>query len=256
MSIFKDEFNWFFVPNHVVDNETFLQMPPVAAKLLLYLARKTFGFQKKSESFSLRYLERALNVSRPTLILAIKWLEASEILSKSATRTATKFSINTKTTPPEVVKNIDQPPEVVKNLYHSGKKSLPQVVKIFDQIKETEINTFKINTLMGEVFENCKECEKIKRLLEKKSLSGLRALTYALAVMKNEIETFPHRYKIEEKENWREYYKTANTVLIAVESELSETEKTEIENKYKNFVVKYIQPGHNTQTQEQTASAN
>jgi len=236
MSLFKEKFTWFFIPNSIIDNsELFRAMPPNAAKLLLYLARKTFGFHKESESFSLRYLERAIGVSRPTLIEAAKWLEANDILSRNVTRTATRFSIVIKPEPePSAVKDFDQQPSAVKDFDQRGKKSLPQVVKILYQIKESKINTNKINSLIRESLQDVEKSEFFLKLLEKKGLTGKRALSYLIAIIENEIDAFPHKYtdKTEQRIKWKERYSTIDRVIIEYYEELSNEERHKIENDY------------------------
>jgi phage replication O-like protein O len=73
--------NFTQVPNVIFDYWGY-HLTPKAFRVLLYLCRKTFGWNKTSDTISLNQLAKTTSLSKSTLTLAIKELEEKELIIK------------------------------------------------------------------------------------------------------------------------------------------------------------------------------
>lgn len=109
-------------------------------KCLLYVSRRTFGFQKEKDRISLsqfikgittkdkKILDHGAGVSRPTAVSALDNLVQCKLLIVDYTTKGNVYQINLNITPDEVVKNLNQ----LKILTKSGKETKPKQVKLFN----------------------------------------------------------------------------------------------------------------------------
>jgi hypothetical protein len=129
MKISKPVENWTKFPNCILDN--LAQFTANELKVIAFMVRKNLGFQNPNMKYSVRYVSLNTGISKPTTIKAIDGLieKGSIILVKTDDSGTRFFDINW--IEPEV-KEIDRS----KNFTGSGKETLPDPVKKFDQIKE------------------------------------------------------------------------------------------------------------------------
>ncbi len=126
------------IPNIILD---FLlpNLPEAEGKCLLYICRRTFGFQKESDRISFSQFENGIKkedkildmgtgLSRPTISGALANLgEAQAIFSRKSSK-GNLYKINLEMNAEQVVKKINQ----LRILTKSGKKSKPKQVKLFN----------------------------------------------------------------------------------------------------------------------------
>lgn len=113
----------------------------------MYIARRTFGFQKSEDAIALsqfvsgiqdkngNQLDYGAGVSKPKVIEALALLEYIGVI-KSADGRVKKYSVVKKLNPSEVVKKLNQ----------RGKETLPKVVKKLNPQKKGN----KVNKIKGE----------------------------------------------------------------------------------------------------------
>lgn len=150
--------NSTIIPNIVLD-VLMAQLSPSEFKVLMYLCRRTYGFWKKRDAVSLsqladgietrdgRRIDFGTGLSRPTVIKAIKSLEAMGLVKVKRVRIDEKhnaINVYELNTDAEVVKDFNQ--EVEKYFNYVGQTTLPPVDKEVDRQNGSNQNTSRQNS--------------------------------------------------------------------------------------------------------------
>ncbi len=126
-------------PNVILDF-VISRIPEAEGKCILYICRRTFGFQREEDRISLsqfvdgiidrngKRLDYGTGLSRPSVVEALKNLVKSEVIIPRESTLGRTYKLNLEMDPDEVVKKINQ----LRNLTKIGKKSKPKQVKLFN----------------------------------------------------------------------------------------------------------------------------
>ncbi|MCK5077858.1 MAG: conserved phage C-terminal domain-containing protein [Calditrichia bacterium] len=131
MKIYKPVENWTKYPNCILDNLDKFKSNEI--KIISLMVRKNHGFDNPNCKFSVRYISKKTNLSRPTVMKAIDNLIKMESIKVVGTAERGLRLFNIKWEKP-LVKNIDRS----NSFTSTGKISLPDPVKNIDQVKEQQ----------------------------------------------------------------------------------------------------------------------
>lgn len=129
------------IPNWILD-DVLPVISPASTKVLMLIMRRTAGWQRESDAISVRQFSAALNLSRPTVLKALKELIACKVIAVDYGSTHGDRDVNVYSVlsgqdflPPSQINlppSKESLPRGQEILPEGGKESLPQVVKKFD----------------------------------------------------------------------------------------------------------------------------
>jgi hypothetical protein len=129
------------IPNWLLD-DVLPVISPASTKVLMLIMRRTAGWQRESDAISVRQFSAALNLSRPTVLKALKELIACKVIAVDYGSTHGDRDVNVYSVlggqdflPPSqfnLPPSKESLPRGQEILPEGGKESLPQVVKKFD----------------------------------------------------------------------------------------------------------------------------
>lgn len=129
------------IPNWILD-DVLPVISPASTKVLMFIMRRTAGWQRESDAISVRQFSAALNLSRPTVLKALKELIACKAIAVDYGSTHGDRDVNVYSVlggqnflPPSQINlppSKESLPRGQEILPEGGKDSLPQVVKKFD----------------------------------------------------------------------------------------------------------------------------
>lgn len=129
------------IPNWLLD-DVLPVISPASTKVLMLIMRRTAGWQRESDAISVRQFSVALNLSRPTVLKALKELIACKVIAVDYGSTHGDRDVNVYSVlggqdflPPSQINlppSKESLPRGQEILPEGGKESLPQVVKKFD----------------------------------------------------------------------------------------------------------------------------
>jgi phage replication O-like protein O len=82
------------IANELMEALTRIRIPGEAMQILLFIFRKTYGFNKKHDAISLSQFHLATGINTPNICRAIKTLIAMNIIIKKDNQHATEYRIN------------------------------------------------------------------------------------------------------------------------------------------------------------------
>ena len=154
-------------PNVIIDH-LMSYLGDAEFKCLMYIVRRTYGFQKSVDRISLsqftdgiqrdgKVYDRGTGMTKPAVVEALKKLVELELVIRTGGGQEKFYEFNTNVEIGQVVKNFNQ----LKNLTGTSKKSLPVLVKKFNtqNQEETKRNKEYVKTpvLTGEIQRNPKK---------------------------------------------------------------------------------------------------
>lgn len=84
------------ISNELLEQFLLFDFPSASPiKIWLFISRKTYGYQKKTDYLSLTQIERATHLSRPTVVQSLQWLVKACLLVKGAkSQKGTVYGLN------------------------------------------------------------------------------------------------------------------------------------------------------------------
>ncbi len=229
--------NFTQIPNIILDKFMF-DMTESELKVFLYIARRTYGFQKTKDKISLNQicdgikdkdgdiLDHGTGLSKRSVIDSLKKLEnINLIISKKKANKVTEFSIN-------VVQNLHhlESSQVVQNLHPSSVKFTPEVVQnLHPQKKE------KKSIQNKELFSFEKEKERLEKTNDKINLIVLDYFNYKNLNFNTKQEYNKHRFTFACAKTLASYNYSQKEILAMFNY---------AENNYKSWTLNAIEKNH------------
>lgn len=159
------------IPNVILDKLMY-RLPDAELRVLLYICRRTYGFQRGKDQISYsqfidgirtkdgKQLDGGCGLSRPSVNKALTNLIGWEVIIKEEKSTGNVYSLNLEVDFTKVVKYLNQ----LSNLTASGKVALPKPVKLLNPQKKGNKEKESILTAdaVKEPFDLKKEIQKLE----------------------------------------------------------------------------------------------
>ena len=173
-----DKPNYTQIPNCIIDNMK--ELSDAEFKVLMVIARKTFGWQKQRDRISLTQIMEISGMSKQGVINGKKGLITKGIISEYFTHKGNEYEVNVVNQNKEPVNEVDQAsqrsrPEPVNEVDQASQRSRhtkERETKVNKLSKETEIDDFistiytpKLSSLLKDFKEMRKELKKPVTLL-------------------------------------------------------------------------------------------